>query len=214
MPLFARIDKKVADQVIETWPAHRWHKRSIHFLLNQKANKKNIPNLPVNPGLVKSIKEHGVVSPMLCIDSWYPICGGQRLRACSKMPLQWQKDTVIWVCRFEKPVWTQLYHWHDADEGAKAVQMWFQMCEVIFKTLYMGDKDPSGKPLLDFEEEGNQLQWPHRDSAKGQKIQQAFKKGNQMTPPPQQQIIQPPPSGGAAPPFAKKPMVLPIVSPK
>jgi len=206
MPLYARIDKKLADSLISSWPAHSWHYRSVHFLLNQKANKKNIPNIPVNQNLYKSIKAHGVVSPFLVIDTWYPICGGQRLRACSKMPLQWQKDTIVPICRFEKPVWNQLYHWHNQEEGQKAVQMWFQMCEVVFKSMYMDEADPSGKPLLEFEEEGNQLHWPHRDSEKGKAIEGAFSGAPQQ--------INAPPGGAVAPPFAKKPMVLPIVNPK
>jgi len=185
MALFARIDRKTAEMLLmESWPEHHWCERSLYFLLNEPKNKAHIPNIPLNPGLLESVKKHGYVSPFLVINNWYPICGGQRLRVAMELPVKFQKQTMVKVCRFTKDTWRPYYHWHNQQEGHKAVQMWFQMCEVVFKTLYMGDADPSGKRLLDFEEEGNLLHWPHRDSVP---------KGN----------------AAAAPPFQKKKMQIP-----
>lgn len=212
MALYARIDKKQADALITTWPAHSWHKRSLDFLLNQKANKHHIPKIPLNPGLLESVKQYGYVSPFLVIDTWYPICGGQRLRVASELKYRARKETMVDVCRFEKPVWQQLYYWHNKEEGAKAVQMFFQMCEVVFKSMYMGDADPAGKPLLQFEEEGNQLHWPVRDGGK-------MKMADSLVP--QKGLVNPgqglnlnlnAPDPGLQ--QFKKKMVLPIVSPK
>ena len=171
MALFARMDKKVAEKlVMESWPEHHWCERSLWFLLNEPKNKKHVPNIPLNPGLLESVKKHGFVSPFLVINNWYPICGGQRLRVASELPEKYLKNTMVKVCRFNKDVWGPLHFWYDKTEGNKAVQIWFQMCEVVFKSVYMGEADPSGKPLLQFEEEGNALHWPHRDGIKTQPV--------------------------------------------
>ena len=167
MALFARMNKQTAEAlVMETWPQHSWHKRSLWWLLNQNVNKKNIPNIPLNDKLLESVKRNGFVSPFLVIDTWYPICGGQRLRVASEMPEKWLKKTEVDVCRLDRPVWKQLHHWHNQEEAHKVCQVFFQMYEVVFKSLYMEERDPQGVPLLHYEEYGNQLHWPQRDGSK------------------------------------------------
>jgi hypothetical protein len=164
MALFARIPYSQAEDLMMNWPSHRWMKRSIYELLNaSKSNIENIAKVPVNPGLLESVKKHGFESPFLVLDSWYPICGSQRLRVAMEMPEKWQKKEKVWVCRFDNAVYKQLFAWPNQKEAHEAVQRYFQMCEVVFKTLYMPSHDSNGKQMLSFEEEGNHLHWPTRD---------------------------------------------------
>lgn len=168
MALFARIPYKQAEDLMSNWPPHRWYKRSIFELLNASPeNRKNIGKVPLNPGLLESVKKNGFESPFLVLDTWYPICGSQRLRVAMEMPVKWQKNNKAWVCKFDSAVYKQLFAWPSQEEGHEAVQRYFQMCEVVFKTLYMPSHDSSGKQMLSFEEEGNQLHWPSRDGKPG-----------------------------------------------
>lgn len=194
MALFARIDKTIADELVQDWPAHVWVQRSIHFLLNQPKNKEHIKNIPLNDKLLESVKKNGFESPFLVLDTWYPICGSQRLRVAMEMPLKWQKNNKVWVCKFKDAPYKPLFYWPSKEEGHEAVQRWFQMCEVVFKSLYMPTHDSDGVRMLDHEEYGNHMHWPNRDGA-----------------PP----MTPKPIGGAAPvvkpkgPPSQKKMVIP-----
>lgn len=169
MALFARIPYDQAEDLLTNWPSHRWYKRSIYQILNASPhNRKNIAKVPLNPGLLESVKKNGFESPFLVLDTWYPICGSQRLRVAMEMTEKWQKKTKVWVCKFDNAVYKSLFLWPNQQEGHDAVQRYFQMCEVVFKTLYMPSHDSNGVQMLSFEEEGNQLHWPNRDG-KGQK---------------------------------------------
>ena len=50
-------------------------------LLTEPTVAQNIHNVPANEPLIASIKENGIKNPFLCMKSWYPIAGSQRLRA-------------------------------------------------------------------------------------------------------------------------------------
>lgn len=164
MALFARLPYKQAEDLMMNWPPHRWMKRSIFELLNASPqNKQNISKVPLNPSLLESVKKNGFESPFLVLDSWYPICGSQRLRVAQEMPEKWQKKEKVWVCRFDNAPYKSFFLWPDRKEGHDSVQRYFQMCEVVFKTLYMPSHDSLGKQMLSFEEEGNHLHWPSRD---------------------------------------------------
>ena len=164
MGLFARIPPAQAEDLLMNWPPHRSVKKSIYHLLNVNPNNRpNIKKVPLNPGLLESVKKNGFESPFLVLDTWYPICGSQRLRVAMELSDKWQKKTEVWVCRFDNAVYKPLFFWPSKEEGHEAVQRYFQMCEVVFKTLYMPSHDSAGVQMLTFEEEGNHLHWPTRD---------------------------------------------------
>lgn len=175
MALFSRIDPALAENLLESWPQHYWVQKSIKFILDQAKNKEHIKNVPLNKGLLESVKKNGFESPFLVLHTWYPVCGSQRLRVAQEMPIKWQKKTKVWVCRFNSSVYTPLFYWPNKEEGHKAVQQYFQMLEVVFKTLYMPSHSSSGKRMIDYEEEGNQLHWPARD---GQRMKPGIIAGN------------------------------------
>jgi hypothetical protein len=178
MALFARIPKQKAQELLErSWPMHYWTKVSLWNLLNTPVNRKAIPNIPLNDQLLESVRKHGFVSPFLVIDTWYPICGGQRLRVAMELDEKYLRKTLVDVCRISQPVWMPFHSWHSAEEGQKACQIFFQMFEVVFKTLYMDTHDPDGVQLLHYEEYGNQLHWPQRDAAQAKMIQKQVSNG-------------------------------------
>lgn len=166
--LFARIDKAKAERLMESWPPHRWYERSVLWLLQQPTNQKNVKKVPLNEPLLESIRENGFQSPFLTTDSWYPITGSQRLRAAMELPDEVLAQTKIRICKFDKPYWQPFFNWYNQEKGQECVQIYFQMCEVVFKTVYMPETDNSGVPMLDFEEGGNKLHWPLRDDKKVQ----------------------------------------------
>lgn len=164
MTLFARIDEQVAEQCIDDWPEHRWHYRTLQWLIDQ--NHEKLKDITLNEPLLKSIKESGFVNPFLVTDLWYPICGSQRLRAALELPDKVRESTLVQICRFKQPVWKPFFHWYDKEEGLKCTQTWFQMAEVAFKTIYCKGHDKAGTEMLYFEEFGNDLHWDCRDGKK------------------------------------------------
>ena len=165
MALFARLPANVADSIIETWPQHRWYYRDLEWILKRPINH-NISNITLNEPLLESIKDSGFVNPFLFTDKWYPICGSQRLRAAQELTTKQRKNTIVRCCVFTNPVWNPFFHWYDKDEGLKACQIYFQMAEVAFKTVYCVEKDGQNRDMLSFEEGGNKLHWDVRDGKK------------------------------------------------
>ena len=165
MALFARLDPAVAESLVESWPEHRWHYRDLDYLVNLDRNR-GIKDITLNEPLLESIRESGFVNPFLLTDQWYPICGSQRLRCALEMSVKERKNTIVSICRFTNPVWNPFYHWYDKEEGLKCTQVWFQMAEVVFKTVYCLPKDKAGTDMQYFEEYGNKLHWDCRDGKK------------------------------------------------
>ena len=165
MALFARVQPHVAEALVDSWPAHRWGYRDLEWLLKRPINK-NLKDITLNEPLLESIKASGFVNPFLFTDTWYPICGSQRLRCAMEMTTKQRKNTIVRYCRFEKPFWQPFFHWYNKDEGLKCAQIYFQMSEVVFKTLYHLQEDAQGTPMIDFEEGGNKLHWNVRDGMK------------------------------------------------
>ena len=168
MALFARLPAHKAEQCIDAWPAHQWYYRNLDWILQQPINKK-VKDITLNEPLLKSIQEEGFANPFLFTDKWYPICGSQRLRCALELPKKQRAKTVVKCLRFKTPVWNPFFDWYDKDEGLKCAQVWFQMAEVAFKTIYCTDNDVTGRPMQYYEEYGNQLHWEVRDGKKVQK---------------------------------------------
>jgi len=169
MALFARLPPNTADQLIECWPEHRWYYRDLEWILKRSINK-GISNITLNEPLLESIKDSGFVNPFLFTDKWYPICGSQRLRAAQELTTKQRKNTIVRCCVFTNPVWNPFFHWYDKEEGMKCAQVYFQMAEVAFKTIYCTEQDKKGTPMISFEEGGNQLHWDVRDGPNPQKM--------------------------------------------
>jgi hypothetical protein len=165
MALFARLPANTADALVECWPEHRWYYRDLEWILKRPINK-NIKNITLNEPLLESIKEGGFINPFLFTDKWYPICGSQRLRAAMELTTKQRKNTIVRCCVFKQPVWNPFFHWHDKDEGLKCAQVYFQMAEVAFKSIYCVGKDSKDIDMLVYEEGGNRLHWDVRDGPK------------------------------------------------
>ena len=57
------------------------------------------------------------------------------------------------VCRFDKEWWLLYYLWGDEEFRNKAIAIWFQMAELVWKSMYYED-DPS---FLEHEALGDEL---------------------------------------------------------
>ena len=118
---------------------------------------------------MESLILHGIQSPILTMPSYYPIAGSQRIRAMQEIIKThrdgWMfKDMKIEVFRFQKEWWNMFYLCGDKEFRNKAIAIWFQMVELAWKSKYYEyETDPSGKPMTDFEELGDQLKgWTHK----------------------------------------------------
>tara|TARA_B100000029_G_scaffold294753_1_gene288078 strand:- start:1017 stop:1574 length:558 start_codon:yes stop_codon:yes gene_type:complete len=180
-----RISRETAEQV--PLPPHTWYVRSIEWLLEQPKVKENIKSVPLNKPLMKSLREHGMKSPILTMPNWYPIAGSQRLRALHeivKSPAATDRDWAIGqqevrVCRINKEYWLMYYLWGDKEFRDKAVAIYFQMVELVWKSRYYEDEfDPSGVKMTDFEELGDKLEWKHKSNLGIERIKSQQKKNN------------------------------------
>jgi hypothetical protein len=130
-------------------------------LLLEPTVVENIHSVPANELLIASIKENGIKNPFLLMKSWYPIAGSQRLRA-----VQIIKETDpnfnlnVTVHRFLEDWHNCFYLWSDEKFRSDAIAIWFQMQEVVFKSLhYPHTQDKDGTEMTHYEDIGEQLKW-------------------------------------------------------
>ncbi len=126
----------------------------------------NFESIPVQEELVEDLFKNGIEAPLLVMPNWYPICGSQRLRACVDIQQKFMGlhpilQQQVRVCRFEKEYWNAFHLWGDVEFRNKAIQVYFQMLEVAFKSIHFIEDDPMR--MIKFETEGDKLKWDARD---------------------------------------------------
>ena len=134
---------------------------TTNFLLEQPQVAENIMEVPLNEKLMESIKESGIVNPHLCMKMWYPLAGSQRIRAVAEIKkTNPDFDLNITVHRFLEDWHNCFYLWPDEKLRSTAIAVWFQMQEVVFKSLYYKyDEDKDGTKMTEYEDIGEQLKW-------------------------------------------------------
>ena len=139
------------------------------FILNQEVVKNNIQNVPLNLPLLDSVLYDGIINPILCRENWYPLAGSQRLRVVYEIKQRKNKDynlNVI-VHRFLKDYHNVYYLWPDTEFRSKAIAIWFQLQEVVFKSLYyQNEADKGGIEMTEYEKLGDELEWQHDRNVK------------------------------------------------
>ena len=157
-----RIGKKSANLV--GVPPFEIVEVTTDFLLQQETVAENIRNVPVNQKLVDSIFKEGIHNPHLCMTNWYPLAGSQRIRAAlyikENLDENWNENIV--VHRFLEDYHNVFYLWGDEEFRTQAIAIWFQLHELVFKSLYYEhDADGSGTLMTEFEDIGEELEWAH-----------------------------------------------------
>ena len=157
-----RIGKTSANLVAV--PPFEIRKVTTNFILNQETVRKNIQRVPVNLKLVDSIYNEGIRNPHLCMTNWYPLAGSQRIRAAlhikETIDEKWNKS--ITVHRFLEDYHNVFYLWGDEEFRSKAIAIWFQLQELVFKSLYYEyEVDESGTKMTEYEDIGEELEWEH-----------------------------------------------------
>ena len=145
-------------------PPFEIRKVTTNFVLNQETVKENIERVPVNSQLVDSILKEGIRNPHLCMADWYPLAGSQRIRAAlyikETIDETWNENIV--VHRFLEDYHNVFYLWGDKEFRSKAIAIWFQLQELVFKSLYYEHEvDESGIKMTDYEDIGEELEWEH-----------------------------------------------------
>ena len=170
-----RISRETAELI--PLPPHTWYVKTIGWLLDQPKVKENIENVPINEPLLKSVSEHGIKAPILTMPNWYPLAGSQRLRAAFEC--EWLRQQEVRVCRIDKEYWLLYYLWGEKDFRDKAVAVYFQMLELVWKSRYYEDLvDPSGVLMTDFEKLGDELDWKHKSTLGKARIKSMEEKNN------------------------------------
>jgi hypothetical protein len=157
-----RISKETAELV--ALPPTTWYVKSVNWMLEQEEIIKNIEVVPVNEELTDSIKKFKIINPILCLPSWYPLVGSQRIRACYHVkqtepnhPLLKQE---IRVAKFDAEYWNAFYLWGEEDFRSKAITIYFQMMELAWKSIhYIQTEDFNGTSMTHFEDIGDELKW-------------------------------------------------------
>ena len=85
--------------------------------------------------------------------NWYPIAGSQRLRVLDIPELH---TAEVRVCKFDKEWW--LYLWGDEEFKNKAIAIWFQMAELVWKSIIVMKTTHH----LEHEKLGDELPWKHK----------------------------------------------------
>ena len=170
-----RISRATAELI--PLPPHTWYVRKLKWLLDQSKVKENIKAVPLNEPLLESISEHGIKAPFLVMPNWYPIAGSQRLRAASELEELGEEE--VRVCRINEEYWLLWYLWGQKDFRDKAVAVYFQMLELVWKSRYYEDEvDPGGTPMTDFEKLGDELEWKHKSTLGIERIKSMEEKNN------------------------------------
>ena len=159
-----RIKKETAELI--AFPPTTWYTRPVEWLIEQETFAKNFENIPVQEDLVQDLLKNGIQAPMLVMPNWYPVCGSQRLRACVDihqkfMGLHPILKQEVRVCKFDKEYWNAFHLWPDEEFRSKAIQVYFQMLELAFKSMHFIEDNPMD--MIKYETEGDKLRWKARD---------------------------------------------------
>ncbi len=155
-----RISRDTAEMV--PLPPNTWYVKTVGWLLNQPEVKDNILKVPLNENLMNSIKEHGMLNPIFTMPNWYPLAGSQRMRCLHELIKDNPKigEQEVRVCRIDKEYWRVWFLWGDKEFRNKAIAVYFQMIELVWKSrYYQATTDPNGELMIDFEKEGDNLNW-------------------------------------------------------
>ena len=72
-------------------------------------------------------------------------------------------EKKINVCRFTKEWWNLYYLWSDKEFRDKAIAIWFQMAELVWKSKYYDHDTDGTTKMTEFEELGDTLKWEHKN---------------------------------------------------
>jgi hypothetical protein len=142
-------------------PPFEVRKVTTDFMLSQPQVAENIMQVPVNERLMESVRKHGITNPLLCMKQWYPLAGSQRLRAAAEIKKQYPNFCVdVTIHRFLEDWHNCFYLWPDEEFRSKAIAIWFQTQEVVFKSLYYKEnEDKDGTKMTEYEDIGEKLKW-------------------------------------------------------
>lgn len=161
-----RLNPEEAQLCYSLWGDIRWEERTLYSILKKGINKQEIPKVPLNEPLLKSIKQNGFINPFLLLDSSYPLVGSQRLRCALEFPIKKQKSIKIKACTLVKPSWSIIELYPDPQKVLVGLEMHMAMAEAAFKTLFYHEHSEGGENMIQHEIYGDKLHWEARDGVK------------------------------------------------
>ena len=158
---------RIAKELAERYPIppFTWHWRKASQILAKKIPSKHIEDIALNEPLMKNIIKEDIKNPFLLSVEWWPIVGGQRLRAIHEIrKVDLTFDPIIRVAVFDKPWGNEWFLWPDKEFRKQALAIQFQMWELVFKSeWYTVEKTEEGTDMRFYEELGDTLTgWKHR----------------------------------------------------
>ena len=162
-----RIGKRSANLV--ALPPHEWKTYSASTILEKDVVAENIENIPVNEPLMESLLAEGMHNPILCLSTYWPIAGGQRMRAIHEIRKQDKGFDIhdMQVMRFTEPYHNLYYLWGDIEERNRIIAITFQLWELVFKSLYYdAGTTETGVDMTYYEDLGEELKWKLNEEKK------------------------------------------------
>ena len=161
-----RIGKRSANLV--ALPPHEWIKMSASELLSNEVVAENIENIPVNEPLMESLIAEGMHNPILCLSTYWPIAGGQRIRAIHEIrKTDKDFDMELNIMMFPEPYHNLYYLWGDIEERNRIIAITFQLWELVFKSLYYDHgTTETGVDMTYYEDLGEELKWKLNEEMK------------------------------------------------
>lgn len=152
---YDRIDPREARTI--WFPKFTVEHMTASELLSKEINQLELTNrVPVNTPLLASVEREGFKNPFLCMNNYWCIAGSQRLRvahAIREENSSW--DAVVTVYKLLEHPWEPLHLW----KHEQLVAIYFQMLELVFKSLYYPyDTDDEGNDMIWYEELGDRLE--------------------------------------------------------
>jgi len=143
-------------------PEHIWYVQMSKEIIKPISGDLRT-RVPLNWTLIDNLRKEPVKNPILVgIENWIYV-GSQRMRALQWLAENEDIDMPVLVCRFQKNPLAIWKLWGGTD-GAKCAAIQVQIWETLFKSLYYPvDTTIDGKPMYEFEEQGDKMYWSIRD---------------------------------------------------
>ena len=150
------IDKELADKIF--LPEMEWVTMPIQdfvdklLALHNKLFTESITDIPVHGPLLESIKNEGLIHPILAQHQWYPMTGNQRLRCAITLGKDFCKNNEITIARIKHPVWDSIGVWPDKTNIEDFLAMYFECISHVFKSRYNTHAtDSTGRDMRSYE---------------------------------------------------------------
>jgi hypothetical protein len=157
-----RIKAEESKRHLGALPEREWVTMSSSELV-QRVGPTLQARVPLNDELVANLRKEPVRNPILCGPDWWPYVGSQRCRALLHLWDYERYETPVLILHLKKDTLSIWQLW-GGNEGKRCQAIMVQLYELIFKSMYYpASTTVDGKPMFEFERDGDKMYWSVRD---------------------------------------------------